>query len=82
MSERCACGRPKYSTFDLERFNAVAPHGHAYHMAPSVWQLVRLGVCLAPNQSHLDIPIAMANDVCWCVTGDCMLARLRPITTT
>jgi hypothetical protein len=58
------CGRERAIADDLQRFRSVTPDGNPYAMAPSTWQLVRLGVCLPFDESHLDIPADLLA-VCW-----------------
>lgn len=68
----CRCGRERATDGDLERFRATVPTDHLYSMAPMTWQQVRLGVCLPPDESHLDIPADLLVP-CWSITGRCML---------
>lgn len=72
----CTCGRPASAPADLERWISETTGG-SYQMAPSTWQLVRLGVCLPPDDDHAH-PLypAWALDVCWTVTRlPCRLPR-------
>lgn len=75
-NEGCRCGRRRASEIDLRTFRGAIPFDHPYAMAPSTWQLVRLGVCLPPDASHLDIPATMLA-VCWSL-GECRLPSVGP----
>lgn len=62
----CPCGRPRHSTMDFARWRHEVPFDSFYGGAPCTWQLVRLGVCLPPNDQHLDPVYPLwALDVCW-----------------